>query len=222
MQHFFIYVRSVSKKERDFLPQVAVRVTCGLFYCHFPVTKLKSTVEAAASGGRVLLVDERLQVASMTTKGEQKHLFSPEESGRRVRRMRNLRGMMIEELAERVGISDAMIKSIEYGEKGGSMNTYIKLCGALNTSLSYIAEGDRYVDILLQSGRADHTGSGSAALRDSGPDFPGDKDEQAYKSDVARMIDIMGHLNAEQRACLVKIAESYDEGVKAGRSGNDD
>ena len=78
------------------------------------------------------------------------------------------------------------------------------------------------MDVLLQSGRADHTGQASPALYEKSLEFFGDKDEKDYKSDVARMIDIMGHLSGAQRSCLVKIAESYAEGLKADRAENDD
>ncbi len=151
----------------------------------------------------------------MKTKDEQSRCFDLDESGRRIRKMREQRGMTIRELAEKSGVSDSMIKSIEYGEKAGSIYTYNNLCGALNSSLSYIAEDDRYVDILLRSDHTDHTSPDGLALYDNNSIIYDDKDEKAYKRDVARMIDIMGHLTAHQRAYLVEIAESYDEGVKA-------
>ncbi len=75
--------------------------------------------------------------------------------GRRIRTMREARGMSREALAEIVDISPQFIADIEYGNKGMSIRTLFFLKQALGVTSDYILAGNLYsVDEDTEAARA--------------------------------------------------------------------
>lgn len=75
--------------------------------------------------------------------------------GRRIRTMREARGMSRETLAEIVDISPQFIADIEYGNKGMSIRTLFFLKQALGVTSDYILAGNLYsVDEDTEAARA--------------------------------------------------------------------
>lgn len=75
--------------------------------------------------------------------------------GRRIRTMREARGMSREALAEIVDISPQFIADIEYGNKGMSIRTLFFLKQALGVTSDYILAGNLYsVDADTEAARA--------------------------------------------------------------------
>lgn len=60
--------------------------------------------------------------------------------GKRIRARRQSLGMSQEALAERAGLHYTYIGQIERGEKNASIETMVKLCGALETTLETLFE----------------------------------------------------------------------------------
>ncbi len=67
--------------------------------------------------------------------------------GNRVRKMREYFGYTREQLAEKVDISIRFLTDIEYGSKGMSFSTLIRMCEALHVTTDYILLGrEEYTD----------------------------------------------------------------------------
>lgn len=65
-----------------------------------------------------------------------------EDMGRRIRELRNEKGLTRERLAEKAEISTQFLADIESGNKGMSAATLYKLCKALNISSDYLLFGN--------------------------------------------------------------------------------
>src|SRR5215203_6178301 len=80
---------------------------------------------------------------------------SPGTLGRRVRELRRGRGLTLEELAERSGVSRAMISKVERGEKNPTLVVAAKLAEGLGITLSEFAgtEERREVVVVPREGR---------------------------------------------------------------------
>lgn len=63
------------------------------------------------------------------------------EAGKRIRKLREIRGMSREEFAERIGISSKFLYEIETGKKGFSAQTLSLVAESLDTSCDYILFG---------------------------------------------------------------------------------
>lgn len=65
-----------------------------------------------------------------------------ERIGERVKAMRLMRGMNQTELAEKSGVADSTISSIERGERYGIVTTYLYLAEALDVSIGELLGGE--------------------------------------------------------------------------------
>lgn len=75
--------------------------------------------------------------------GDEKSGIQTEERiGERVKALRLMRGMNQTELAERSGVADSTISSIERGERYGIVTTYLYLAEALDVSLDALIYGE--------------------------------------------------------------------------------
>lgn len=63
--------------------------------------------------------------------------------GSRVRQIRNDRGLTLEGLAERSGVSRAMLSKIERGERQPTLVTAVRIARGLNVTLSQLMETER-------------------------------------------------------------------------------
>lgn len=63
------------------------------------------------------------------------------EIGNRIRSQRELLGYTREQLAEKINLSARFVTDIEYGIKGMSFNTLIKMSEVLNVTTDYIILG---------------------------------------------------------------------------------
>lgn len=63
------------------------------------------------------------------------------EAGKRIRKLREIRGVSREEFAERIGISSKFLYEIETGKKGFSAQTLSLVAEGLDTSCDYILFG---------------------------------------------------------------------------------
>src|ERR671913_744786 len=75
--------------------------------------------------------------------------------GGRVRELRRRRGLTLEELAERSGVSRAMISKLERGEKNPTLVVAAKLADGLGVTLSQLVEMEeqRAVAVVPKEGR---------------------------------------------------------------------
>jgi transcriptional regulator with XRE-family HTH domain len=77
------------------------------------------------------------------------------ELGQRVRRVRLLRELTQEQLAERADVVNSYVGVIERGEKKASINTLVKIANALNCSVDYllgdslVSGQDRIYDVVI-------------------------------------------------------------------------
>jgi transcriptional regulator with XRE-family HTH domain len=69
---------------------------------------------------------------------EESHVDVAEKVGRRVRERRVRRGLVIQELARKTGLSKAYISQVETGKASPSLRTAEKLAAALEVPLSYL------------------------------------------------------------------------------------
>lgn len=75
--------------------------------------------------------------------GDEKSGIPTEERiGERVKALRLMRGMNQTELAERSGVADSTISSIERGERYGIVTTYLYLAEALDVSVGELLGGE--------------------------------------------------------------------------------
>ncbi len=73
-----------------------------------------------------------------------KNRIDIKKTGRRIMSMRIANGMTRAQLAEKVSKSEQTIASIEYGDKGMSLNTLCSICEALSVTPDYILGWSRY------------------------------------------------------------------------------
>jgi transcriptional regulator with XRE-family HTH domain len=80
---------------------------------------------------------------------------SSEQLGKRVKELRGRRGLTLEALAERSGVSRAMISKLERGEKNPTLVVAAKLAGGLGVTLSQLVgmEERREVAVVPKEGR---------------------------------------------------------------------
>lgn len=71
--------------------------------------------------------------------------YNLEESGKRIKKLRNTKGMKQEEIAEEVGIAQSTYARIEFGKKGASIDTLVALAQVLETTLDFIVIGKEEV-----------------------------------------------------------------------------
>lgn len=64
------------------------------------------------------------------------------EAGKRILKVRNMRNMTRDELAEKAGISPKFLYEIETGRKGFSASTLYDICTALGIRSDYLLTGD--------------------------------------------------------------------------------
>lgn len=62
--------------------------------------------------------------------------------GENVKRMRKLRGMTGEAMAEKCNITPTFLRQIESGTKGVSVDNLVNICNVLNVSPAYLLAGD--------------------------------------------------------------------------------
>lgn len=75
--------------------------------------------------------------------GDEKTGIPTEERiGERVKALRLMRGMNQTELAEKSGVADSTISSIEHGERYGIVTTYLYLAEALDVSIGELLGGE--------------------------------------------------------------------------------
>ena len=65
------------------------------------------------------------------------------EIGRRIQISREQAGLTQEALAERLDLSTQFLSTVERGVAGASVETIVKLCGALNVSSDWLLLGKR-------------------------------------------------------------------------------
>lgn len=65
-----------------------------------------------------------------------------ERIGEKVKALRLMRGMNQTELAEKSGVADSTISSIEHGERYGIVTTYLYLAEALDVSIAALLGGE--------------------------------------------------------------------------------
>src|SRR3712207_6195178 len=78
-----------------------------------------------------------------------------EQLGARVKELRRRRGLTLDVLAQRAGVSRAMISKIERGEKNPTLVVAAKVAGGLGVSLSELltAEERREIVVIPREGR---------------------------------------------------------------------
>src|SRR5829696_7269800 len=74
---------------------------------------------------------------------------SPGTLGERVRELRRRRGLTLEELAERSGVSRAMISKVERGEKNPTLVVAAKLAEGLGITLSEFAGTEKQREVVV-------------------------------------------------------------------------
>ena len=73
---------------------------------------------------------------------EKSGIPTEERIGEKVKALRLMRGMNQTELAEKSGVADSTISSIERGERYGIVTTYLYLAEALNVSIGALLGGE--------------------------------------------------------------------------------
>ena len=77
--------------------------------------------------------------------------YNLEESGKRIKKLRNIKGMKQEEIAELVGIVQSTYARIESGKKGASIDTLVALAEVLETTLDFIVLGKEEVILTVDT-----------------------------------------------------------------------
>ena len=97
--------------------------------------------------------------------------------------MRREKGLTLEELAERSGVSRAMLSKIERGEKNPTLIVAAKLAEGLGVSLSRLLGVEEY--IVVEKGRLRAVLAGGEYLLEEG-------DSLYFEADVAHRFDNAG------------------------------
>jgi transcriptional regulator with XRE-family HTH domain len=118
------------------------------------------------------------------------------ELGQRVRRVRLLRELTQEQLAERADVVNSYVGVIERGEKKASINTLVKIANALNCSVDYllgdslVSGQDRIYDVVIGGERIKATPTeGIASLHNLLPLLSGDGDREQEIKLILRILD---------------------------------
>ena len=119
-----------------------------------------------------------------------------EALGQRVKRVRLLRELTQEQLAERADVVNSYVGVIERGEKKPSINTLVKIANALNCSIDYllgdslISGQDRIFDVVVGGKPKEATPTGDiASLRDLLPLLSGNGEREQEISLILRILD---------------------------------
>src|SRR5918912_204407 len=83
------------------------------------------------------------------SEGSAADVVSPEALGARVRGLRRERGLTLEELAQRSGVSRAMISKVERGEKNPTLMVAAKLAEGLGVTLSRLAGLEERREVII-------------------------------------------------------------------------
>ena len=118
------------------------------------------------------------------------------ELGQRVRRVRLLRELTQEQLAERADVVNSYVGVIERGEKKASINTLVKIANALNCSVDYllgdslVTDQDRIFDVVISDKPKEATPTGDiASLHNLLPLLSGNGDREQEIKLILRILD---------------------------------
>ena len=118
------------------------------------------------------------------------------ELGQRVKRVRLLRELTQEQLAEKADVVNSYVGVIERGEKNPSINTLVKIANALNCSVDYLLGGSltqepgRIFDVVVDGERKEATPTeGIASLHNLLPLLSGDGDREQEIKLILRILD---------------------------------
>ncbi len=67
--------------------------------------------------------------------------YDLEKSGLRIQQLRKNQGISLEELSEKLNITDRQLRRVEKGESGGSIDLLIEIALMFNVSLDYLIIG---------------------------------------------------------------------------------
>jgi len=123
------------------------------------------------------------------------------ELGQRVRRVRLLRELTQEQLAERADVVNSYVGVIERGEKKPSINTLVKIANALNCSVDYllgdslVVEPDRIFNIVIEDREREATPMGDiASLRNLLPFLGGNGGDR--EQEITLVLRILDNITA--------------------------
>ncbi len=68
-------------------------------------------------------------------------IYDTKASGLRIQHLRKNMGLSMEELSDRLSVSDRQLRRIEKGESGGSVDLLIEISLVFNVSLDYLILG---------------------------------------------------------------------------------
>lgn len=68
-------------------------------------------------------------------------MYNIEESGKRIRGLREKKGMTQEQLAEKLGVSYKTVNAIENGARGTTVDTLALIAESLESTIDYIVNG---------------------------------------------------------------------------------
>lgn len=103
------------------------------------------TVDWDRYTGRYILSPDRIR-----RKGQKMNNYNIKEAGARIKERRLAAGFTQEQLAEAVGVDRSTIGRIEIGINGCSVDMFVQISIALNTSLDYLILGKTSADRLKQ------------------------------------------------------------------------
>ena len=67
--------------------------------------------------------------------------YDLEKSGKRIQQLRKNQSITLEELSEKLNITDRQLRRIEKGESGGSIDLLAEIAVMINVSLDYLIMG---------------------------------------------------------------------------------
>lgn len=67
--------------------------------------------------------------------------YDLEKSGKRIQQLRKNKSITLEELSEKLNITDRQLRRIEKGESGGSIDLLAEIAVMFNVSLDYLIMG---------------------------------------------------------------------------------
>lgn len=67
--------------------------------------------------------------------------YDLEKSGKRIQQLRKNQSITLEELSEKLNITDRQLRRIEKGESGGSIDLLAEIAVMFNVSLDYLIMG---------------------------------------------------------------------------------
>ncbi len=72
--------------------------------------------------------------------------------GRKIKSVRTGKGITIQDIAERSGLSKGFLSQVENDKTSPSLNTLERIAGALETPLTYLLLGERHQPVLVRHG----------------------------------------------------------------------